>query len=72
MRSQTEFSEQDRCLRADEVAGRLAIARATAYSLMASGVLPTVRIGRSVRVPAAALDRWIADNSMTPVASSQK
>lgn len=46
-------------LRATEVAGALGVGRATAYQLMASGALPTVRIGRSVRVPAEALRAWV-------------
>jgi excisionase family DNA binding protein len=29
------------------------------YKLMAAQVLPTVRMGRSVRVPLAALEAWI-------------
>lgn len=46
-------------LRATEVAAALGVGRATAYELMASGELPTVRIGRAVRVPRAALERWV-------------
>jgi excisionase family DNA binding protein len=46
-------------LRATEVAAALGIGRATAYELMASGELPTVRIGRAVRVPRAGLEEWI-------------
>ena len=46
-------------LRADEVARRLAIGKATAYMLMASGRLPTVRIGKSVRVSELALNSWL-------------
>lgn len=46
-------------LRADEVASKLSVGRATAYEMMAGGLLPTVRIGRSVRVPARALEEWV-------------
>lgn len=42
-----------------EVARRLAIGRTKTFQMMASGELPTVRIGRCVRVPIAALDSWI-------------
>jgi len=45
--------------RADEVAAALRIGRSKAYAMMASGELPTVRLGRSVRVPRAALEEWI-------------
>lgn len=50
-------------LRATEVAAMLGIGRATVYELMASGAIPTVRIGRSVRVPQEALNRWVAENT---------
>jgi len=46
-------------LKADEVANRLSLGRATVYLMMASGELPTFRRGRAVRVPARALERWI-------------
>ena len=45
--------------RADEVATALRIGRSKAYAMMASGELPTVRLGRAVRVPRAALEAWI-------------
>ena len=48
-------------LKASEVADRLSIGRATAYEMMAAGVLPTVRIGRAVRVPARSLEIWIEE-----------
>ena len=46
-------------LKADEVARRLSLGRATVYLMMASGELPTFRKGRAVRVPARALEIWI-------------
>ena len=45
-------------LRASEVAERLSIGRGTAYELMAGGVLPTVRIGRSVRAIATGVENY--------------
>ena len=54
-------------LRAREVAEALGVAKSTAYELMATGQLPVVRIGRSVRVPLDALrqriERLTADDS---------
>jgi excisionase family DNA binding protein len=47
-------------LRVDEAAARLGLARSTVYQLLADGTLPVVRIGRAVRVPIAALDAWVA------------
>lgn len=37
----------------------LDISRSTGYALIASGELPSVRIGRAVRVPVMALKQWI-------------
>lgn len=42
-----------------EAARRVSLGRATAYRLVQTGDLPSVRIGRAVRVPAQALDAWI-------------
>jgi excisionase family DNA binding protein len=48
-------------LRAGELATMLSISRAAAYSLVASGEIRSVRIGRrSVRVPVEAVREWIA------------
>jgi excisionase family DNA binding protein len=46
-------------MKAGEVAVALGVGRATAYEMMASGALPTVRIGRAVRVPRAGLEEWV-------------
>ena len=46
-------------LRAEQVAKVLGVCRSRAYGLMASGELPVIRIGTSVRVPADALQEWI-------------
>jgi excisionase family DNA binding protein len=55
----TTATMEHRLLKAEEVARRLAIGKATAYMLMASGELPTVRLGKSVRVSERALNTWI-------------
>lgn len=54
-------------MRASEVAEALGISRATAYSMMASGGLPTIRIGRSVRVPRAELEVWVRRQTVSTV-----
>ncbi len=41
-----------------EAADALGIGRSKTYALIASGVLPSVRIGKSIRVPIAALRQW--------------
>lgn len=50
-------------LRAEEVARILGIGRSKTYELIARGELPSLRIGRLVRVPRHALDQWIADHT---------
>jgi excisionase family DNA binding protein len=50
-------------LKANEVCGVLGLSRAKVYDLMARGTLPVVRIGRAVRVPRAALEKWILDHT---------
>jgi excisionase family DNA binding protein len=52
-------------LKADEVARRLSLGRATVYLMMASGELPTLRKGRAVRVPARALEQWIEEQTVS-------
>jgi excisionase family DNA binding protein len=46
-----------------EVARRLSLGRATTYLLVQRGALPVVRIGRSVRVPARALEQWVQQHT---------
>jgi len=57
-------------LRAGEVAKALGLSRSKAYAMMAAEVVPTVRFGRSVRVPAAALEAWINANTRQPAVGS--
>lgn len=60
------FDENDASVvlyKAHQVATLLGISRSQAYGMMATGRLPVVRIGRSVRVPKAALIEWIRTNT---------
>lgn len=56
-------ANQPLLLRATEVATLLSLSRSKVFELMASGELPSVHIGRAVRVPRVALERWIADRA---------
>jgi len=47
-------------LRPVEAAEAIGIGRSKVYELLASGELPSIRIGGSVRVPVDALRAWIA------------
>lgn len=48
------------CVRPAEAAEMIGISRTKTYELIAAGVIPSVRIGSSIRVPVAALRDWIA------------
>lgn len=46
-----------------EVADLIGVSRTTAYELIAAGTIPSVRLGNLLRVPAAALEKLIAESS---------
>lgn len=46
-----------------EVAETLGIGRTKVYALLASGEMPSVRIGASVRIPVAELKEWLREHS---------
>jgi prophage regulatory protein len=48
-------------LKPGEVAQTLRIGRSLVYCLLASGELPSIRVGRCIRVPKKSLDKWISD-----------
>jgi excisionase family DNA binding protein len=43
-----------------EAAALLGVGRTRIYDLIARRIIPSVRIGRSLRVPADALQKWVA------------
>ncbi|MBI3977161.1 MAG: helix-turn-helix domain-containing protein [Chloroflexi bacterium] len=49
-----------------EAAERLKLARSTVYMLAQRGDLPLIRFGRSIRIPAAALERCIEQRISRP------
>jgi len=46
-------------LRPAEAAEAIGVSRAKAYELIAAGVIPSIRVGTSIRVPVEALRAWI-------------
>lgn len=69
-------------LRIEQTARLCNLGRSKTYELVRAGVIPSIRIGRSVRVPAAALEAWISQqveaqanseeaNSATPAGASR-
>lgn len=58
-RQKQEAEAGERMLDAKDIAQIWDVSIPRAYSLMASGQLPVIRIGRSVRVPESKLREWI-------------
>lgn len=48
-------------LKPSEVAQILGIGRSLIYELIARGEIPSVRLGRCIRVPTESLQRWLRD-----------
>ena len=53
-------------VRLPEAAEILCLGRSTVYELVARGELPTVHIGRAVRIPLGALEEWVERRSSEP------
>ena len=47
-----------------EAAELLGVSRSTIYQLLGSGEVPSVRVGKLLRVPAAALEQWVRERSI--------
>jgi excisionase family DNA binding protein len=58
---------QQEWLKVPEVAEVLRIARSRAYELVAEGEIPSVRIGRSLRVNRGELDRWLEEQRYSDI-----
>ena len=49
-------------LKPSEVTKVLGIGRSLVYELIAQGQIPSVRLGRCIRVPSASLEQWLKAN----------
>lgn len=54
-------NDRSRFVTVREVAGQLRVSNMTVYRLVQSGQLPAVRVGRSYRIRADDVDRYLAD-----------
>ena len=54
-------------LRVQEAADALGVSRSTVYALVAEDAIPSVRVGRLVRIPVDRRQRWIDQRSTGPV-----
>ncbi len=60
----TQLAYHDRLLlRPREVAAATGLSRSMVYDLIGRGELPSIRVGKSVRVPVADLQQWIRDQA---------
>jgi excisionase family DNA binding protein len=50
-------------LRPEEAGKMLGFSRSKVYGMLAAGELPSIRAGKSVRIPRAALEKWIEVNT---------
>lgn len=50
-------------VRVEEAARILSLGRSKIYELLGSGELPSVKCGKSRRIPLAALEQWVADRT---------
>lgn len=48
-------------LKPNEVAERLRCGRSLVYGLLATGEIPSIRVGRCIRVSSESLEQWIKD-----------
>lgn len=60
-----ERSEERLVLTVPEVAKRLGLGRNAAYALVRTKGFPAIRIGKHIRVPVAALERWLEEQVRT-------
>jgi excisionase family DNA binding protein len=47
-------------LKVEEAGRRIGFSRAKTYKFIQDGELPAIRVGSQLRVPASALDAWVA------------
>jgi excisionase family DNA binding protein len=67
MGSPQEGAPQRLLLRIPEVAETLGIGRTKIYEMIATGELPTVRVGRAVRISISTLQKWVEEREQQNV-----
>jgi excisionase family DNA binding protein len=61
MENPQEGAPQRLLLRIPEVADTLGIGRTKIYEMIATGELPTIRVGRAVRISVSTLQKWVEE-----------
>jgi excisionase family DNA binding protein len=64
------MAEPERLLTVADVAATLRCSRNTAYQYIASGSIPCVRLGHSIRVRPEALRTWLVDQETSQTGSA--
>jgi excisionase family DNA binding protein len=59
--ARTEEQTTGELLRPRKAFELMDLPKSTGYALIASGEWPSVRIGRAIRIPRQALQKWLAD-----------
>ncbi len=59
MENPQEGAPQRLLLRIPEVAETLGIGRTKIYEMIATGELPTIRVGRAIRISVSTLQKWV-------------
>ena len=67
MESPQEGTPQRLLLRIPEAADTIGIGRTKIYELIATGELPTIRIGRAVRISVTTLQKWVEEREQQGV-----
>lgn len=67
MNDQLTTSQQPLLLSVRQTSRLLGIATSHAYEMCRLGVIPSIRIGKSVRVPRKQLEQWIEAQTSTSV-----
>ena len=67
MESPQEVAPQRLLLRIPEVAETLGLGRTKIYELIATGELPTIRVGRAIRISVSTLQKWVEEREQQGV-----
>lgn len=63
MAGDNDFRPFDRLLKAREVAQVMGVSESRAYSIMKAEIVPTIRMGKAIRVSQRQLEAWIEAES---------
>ncbi len=57
------MSDERLLLRVSEACKMLSVSRATMYELVKDGTVPSIQLGKEIRIPVEALRKWVEDQS---------